>query len=196
MSKYSIKITPDKTRSLWLTFGQARMHIVLSFILLPPPPYLLLLPIFSTLFLMACSLFFIFTRMAFLPRSICLFCLPLSFSPAQTEGRLEVNMTEVSLEEVERSLLEGELSIAPGGHWKPKDCLPRWKVCVGGTLDSSLFDTQVTEKRNITNAEEVSNLLAKVQCCKNKFGSNISEMCIFIITGLNWQFVVNCVVSY
>lgn len=43
-------------------------------------------------------------------------------------GRLEVNMNEVSLEEVERSLLERDPSVAPGGYWKPKDCLPRWKV--------------------------------------------------------------------
>lgn len=44
------------------------------------------------------------------------------------EGRLEVNMSEVSLENVERSLLEKDSSIAPGGYWKPRDCLPRWKV--------------------------------------------------------------------
>lgn len=51
-----------------------------------------------------------------------------------TEGRLEVNMSEVSLEEMETSLLEGEPSKAPGGYWKPKDCLPRWKVSVNATL--------------------------------------------------------------
>jgi len=41
---------------------------------------------------------------------------------------MEVNMSEVSLEEVERSLLEGEPNRTLGGFWKPKDCLPRWKV--------------------------------------------------------------------
>lgn len=51
-------------------------------------------------------------------------------------------MSEVSLEEVERSLLEEEPSIAPGGYWKPKDCLPRWKVSVNGTL----FKGLLTEK--------------------------------------------------
>ena len=56
--------------------------------------------------------------------------LSLSSPPTHTEGRLEVNMSEVSLEEVERSFLEGEPSIAPGGYWKPNDCLPRWKVSV------------------------------------------------------------------
>uniref|UniRef100_A0A7N6FI27 Beta-1,4-galactosyltransferase n=1 Tax=Anabas testudineus TaxID=64144 RepID=A0A7N6FI27_ANATE len=60
----------------------------------------------------------------YLPSQVCPERLP------SMKGRLEVNMTEVSLEEVERSLLEGELSIAPGGHWKPKDCLPRWKVAI------------------------------------------------------------------
>lgn len=43
-------------------------------------------------------------------------------------------MSEVSLEKVERSLLEGEPSITLGGHWKPTDCLPRWKVSVDETL--------------------------------------------------------------
>ncbi|KAM4611000.1 beta-1,4-galactosyltransferase 5 [Polymixia lowei] len=46
------------------------------------------------------------------------------------KGRLEVNMTEIALEEVERSLLEAEPSTAPGGYWKPKDCMPRWKVAI------------------------------------------------------------------
>lgn len=52
------------------------------------------------------------------------------------EGRLEVNMSEVTLEEVERSLLEKDPSVTPGGYWKPKDCLPRWKV---HTTDTSLY---------------------------------------------------------
>ncbi len=64
---------------------------------------------------------------------MCLSFLFLSFSPMTfAEGSLEVNMSEVSLEEVERSLLEEEPSIAPGGYWKPKDCIPRWKVSVDG----------------------------------------------------------------
>ncbi|XP_075884645.1 beta-1,4-galactosyltransferase 5 [Nelusetta ayraudi] len=46
------------------------------------------------------------------------------------KGMLKVNMTMVSLEEVERSLLEKEPSIALGGYWKPRDCLPRWKVAI------------------------------------------------------------------
>lgn len=67
--------------------------------------------------------------------TICLFFLSLSFfPPAHVEGRLEVNMNEVSLEEVERSLVEGDPGMAPGGNWKPKDCLPRWKVSVYGVF--------------------------------------------------------------
>lgn len=64
------------------------------------------------------------------------------------EGRLEVNMSEVSLEDVERSLLEKDPSISIGGYWKPKDCLPRWKVSVDETLlkkDCSLWNTQTDE---------------------------------------------------
>lgn len=57
-------------------------------------------------------------------------------SSMHKEGKLEVNMTEVSLGEVERSLLEKDPTIVPGGYWKPKDCLPRWKVSVDETLVS------------------------------------------------------------
>lgn len=84
------------------------------------------------------SLLFFFTRTPCLlfspPRSWPFLlhdcCLTPSHSlfPPRTEGRLEVNMSEISLEEVERSLLEGKPNIAPGGYWKPTDCLPRWKV--------------------------------------------------------------------
>lgn len=49
---------------------------------------------------------------------------------------MQVNMSEVSLEEVERSLLEGEPIMATGGFWKPKDCLPRWKVSVDVILSN------------------------------------------------------------
>ncbi|XP_046896952.1 beta-1,4-galactosyltransferase 5 [Hypomesus transpacificus] len=45
-------------------------------------------------------------------------------------GRLQVNMSEVSLEEVERVLLAAEPSLSPGGYWKPQDCVPRWKVAI------------------------------------------------------------------
>lgn len=43
-----------------------------------------------------------------------------------TEGPIEVNMTEIPIEEVELQLRQ--MGIQFGGHWKPKDCKPRWKV--------------------------------------------------------------------
>lgn len=45
---------------------------------------------------------------------------------AIAEGPMEVNMTEVPIEEIELQLKQ--LGIQFGGHWKPKDCRPRWKV--------------------------------------------------------------------
>ncbi|KAK3516574.1 hypothetical protein QTP70_021973 [Hemibagrus guttatus] len=44
------------------------------------------------------------------------------------KGPIEVNMTEVPIEEIELQLRK--LGIQYGGHWKPKDCRPRWKVAV------------------------------------------------------------------
>ncbi|KAG5838364.1 beta-1,4-galactosyltransferase 5 isoform X1 [Anguilla rostrata] len=46
------------------------------------------------------------------------------------KGPVDVNMSEIALEDVERSLLEGDPSLAAGGHWKPHDCVPRWKVAI------------------------------------------------------------------
>uniref|UniRef100_A0A8C8F624 Beta-1,4-galactosyltransferase n=1 Tax=Oncorhynchus tshawytscha TaxID=74940 RepID=A0A8C8F624_ONCTS len=46
------------------------------------------------------------------------------------KGRLEVNMSEMALEDVERVLLNAEPSMTLGGYWKPRDCVPRWKVAI------------------------------------------------------------------
>ncbi|XP_030625675.1 beta-1,4-galactosyltransferase 5 isoform X1 [Chanos chanos] len=46
------------------------------------------------------------------------------------KGRLEVNMSEIALEEVERWLLKADPTLGPGGLWKPHDCIPRWKVAI------------------------------------------------------------------
>lgn len=55
------------------------------------------------------------------------FCFLLSFLLFfLAEGQMEVNMTEVPMEEIELKLKR--LDIQFGGHWKPKDCKPRWKV--------------------------------------------------------------------
>lgn len=40
---------------------------------------------------------------------------------------MEVNMTEIPMEEIELKFSKF-FDIEFGGHWKPKDCKPRWKV--------------------------------------------------------------------
>lgn len=40
---------------------------------------------------------------------------------------MEVNMTEIPMEEIELKFSKF-FDIEFGGHWKPKDCRPRWKV--------------------------------------------------------------------
>lgn len=42
-------------------------------------------------------------------------------------GFLNVNVSEVSFDEIHQ-LFSKDLDIEPGGHWRPKDCKPRWKV--------------------------------------------------------------------
>ncbi|XP_022614753.1 beta-1,4-galactosyltransferase 6-like isoform X2 [Seriola dumerili] len=46
-----------------------------------------------------------------------------------TEGLMEVNMTEIPMEEIELKFSKF-FDIEFGGHWKPKDCRPRWKVAI------------------------------------------------------------------
>uniref|UniRef100_A0A8C5CQ43 Beta-1,4-galactosyltransferase n=1 Tax=Gadus morhua TaxID=8049 RepID=A0A8C5CQ43_GADMO len=60
----------------------------------------------------------------YLPSQVCPERLP------TMKGRLEVNMTEILLDEVEHSLLRADPSLAPGGYWTPTDCQPRWKVAI------------------------------------------------------------------
>lgn len=42
-------------------------------------------------------------------------------------GFLNVNVSEVSFDEIHQ-LFSKDVDIEPGGHWRPKDCKPRWKV--------------------------------------------------------------------
>lgn len=42
-------------------------------------------------------------------------------------GFLSVNVSEISFDEVHQ-LFSKDSEIEPGGHWRPKDCKPRWKV--------------------------------------------------------------------
>ncbi|XP_036179073.1 beta-1,4-galactosyltransferase 6 isoform X1 [Myotis myotis] len=44
-------------------------------------------------------------------------------------GFLNVNVSEVSFDEIHQ-LFSKDVDIEPGGHWRPKDCKPRWKVAV------------------------------------------------------------------
>ncbi|XP_063064733.1 beta-1,4-galactosyltransferase 5 [Engraulis encrasicolus] len=60
----------------------------------------------------------------YLPNQICPEKLP------SMKGHVDVNMSETSLEEVERAMLEEAPRWLRGGHWKPEDCIPRWKVAI------------------------------------------------------------------
>ncbi|KAG5282436.1 hypothetical protein AALO_G00056000 [Alosa alosa] len=60
----------------------------------------------------------------YLPSQLCPERLP------SMKGGVDVNMSEVGLEMVERSLLQQEPSLSRGGHWKPHDCIPHWKVAI------------------------------------------------------------------
>ena len=52
----------------------------------------------------------------------------LCFSPAvSAEGPIDVNMSEITMEDIHQ-FFSKDPSIKLGGHWKPSDCLPRWKV--------------------------------------------------------------------
>ncbi|XP_016107045.1 beta-1,4-galactosyltransferase 5 isoform X2 [Sinocyclocheilus grahami] len=53
-----------------------------------------------------------------------------AYNTTGTEGQLKVNMSEFALEEVEKFLKKADPSLSRGGHWKPHDCLPRWKVAI------------------------------------------------------------------
>ncbi|KAG7228895.1 hypothetical protein INR49_008673 [Caranx melampygus] len=45
------------------------------------------------------------------------------------KGLMEVNMTEIPMEEIELKFSKF-FDIEFGGHWKPRDCKPRWKVAI------------------------------------------------------------------
>ncbi|KAG8442093.1 hypothetical protein GDO86_011040 [Hymenochirus boettgeri] len=44
-------------------------------------------------------------------------------------GQISINMSEISLEDVYQ-MFPQDMDIGRGGHWKPTDCIPRWKVAV------------------------------------------------------------------
>ncbi|KAG8570961.1 hypothetical protein GDO81_011485 [Engystomops pustulosus] len=43
-------------------------------------------------------------------------------------GPIDINMSEITLEEIHQQF--SDMDIGPGGHWKPTDCTPRWKVAI------------------------------------------------------------------
>ncbi|XP_073439812.1 beta-1,4-galactosyltransferase 6 isoform X2 [Dendrobates tinctorius] len=43
-------------------------------------------------------------------------------------GPTDINMSEITLEEIHQQF--SAMNIGPGGHWKPADCTPRWKVAI------------------------------------------------------------------
>lgn len=47
--------------------------------------------------------------------------------PSSTEGLIDVNMTEIPMEETELKFSKF-FGIEFGGRWKPRDCVPHWKV--------------------------------------------------------------------
>jgi beta-1,4-galactosyltransferase 6 len=46
-----------------------------------------------------------------------------------SEGPMDVNMTQIAMEEIDLKFSK-YLDVHFGGHWRPKDCKPRWKVHV------------------------------------------------------------------
>ncbi|KAE8576303.1 hypothetical protein XENTR_v10004143 [Xenopus tropicalis] len=44
------------------------------------------------------------------------------------KGQMEVNMSEIQMSDVRQMFANGGIQM--GGHWKPSDCIPRWKVAI------------------------------------------------------------------
>lgn len=92
---------------------------------------------------------------------------------------LKVNMSMVSLEEVERSLLEREPSIALGGYWKPKDCLPRWKVSAGETLLGASRRGEYTRWTGVGHGGRVVSVSLSCRGAHQGDGSTSAAPCAF-----------------
>lgn len=43
------------------------------------------------------------------------------------EGPIDINMSEIRMDDI-HELFSRDPAIKLGGHWKPSDCVPRWKV--------------------------------------------------------------------
>lgn len=53
-------------------------------------------------------------------------------SPPSAEGPIDINMSEIGMDDI-HELFSRDPAIKLGGHWKPADCLPRWKVGMSQT---------------------------------------------------------------
>lgn len=49
------------------------------------------------------------------------------FSSLSAEGPIDINMSEIRMDDI-HELFSRDPTIKLGGHWKPADCVPRWKV--------------------------------------------------------------------
>lgn len=50
------------------------------------------------------------------------------------EGPIDINMSEIGMDYV-HELFSKDPTLELGGHWKPSDCMPRWKVGCGVRLE-------------------------------------------------------------
>uniref|UniRef100_UPI00358F1AAF beta-1,4-galactosyltransferase 5-like isoform X2 n=1 Tax=Myxine glutinosa TaxID=7769 RepID=UPI00358F1AAF len=50
------------------------------------------------------------------------------YEQIRNEGRIDVNMSLISFAKVQTRV--SNLGVRPGGHWRPNDCKPRWKVAI------------------------------------------------------------------
>ncbi|KAK2110135.1 Beta-1,4-galactosyltransferase 5, partial [Saguinus oedipus] len=44
-------------------------------------------------------------------------------------GPIDINMSEIGMDYI-HELFSKDPTIKLGGHWKPSDCMPRWKVAI------------------------------------------------------------------
>ncbi|EDL96414.1 UDP-Gal:betaGlcNAc beta 1,4-galactosyltransferase, polypeptide 5 (predicted), isoform CRA_b [Rattus norvegicus] len=45
------------------------------------------------------------------------------------KGPIDINMSEIRMDDI-HELFSRDPAIRLGGHWKPADCMPRWKVAI------------------------------------------------------------------
>ncbi|XP_030882399.1 beta-1,4-galactosyltransferase 5 [Leptonychotes weddellii] len=45
------------------------------------------------------------------------------------KGPIDINMSEIAMDDI-HEIFSKDPAIKLGGHWKPSDCMPRWKVAI------------------------------------------------------------------